>query len=60
MIVLCSGMQGEDIFSILMASVMCSHFSMQEEDILEYTNGKCHFGELIDHCVIEAYTSQHY
>jgi hypothetical protein len=26
-----------------MASVMCIHFSMQEGDILERTNGKCHF-----------------
>ena len=24
-----------------MASVMCSHFGMQEEDTLEHTNGKC-------------------
>ena len=51
MIVLCFSMQEKDMFSILMASVMCLHFSMQEEDILEYTNGKCHFDELIDHCV---------
>ena len=28
--------------SLLMASVMCLHFNMQEEDILEHTNGKCH------------------
>ena len=27
----------------MMASVMCSHFSMQEKDILQYTNGKCNF-----------------
>ena len=26
-----------------MASVMWLHFSMQEEDILEHTNGKCSF-----------------
>ena len=25
-----------------MASAMCLHFNMQEEDILEHTNGKCH------------------
>ena len=25
-----------------MASVMCLHFSMQEEDILEHSNDKCH------------------
>ena len=41
-IVLCFGMQGEDIFSILMASVMCLHYSMQEEYIIEYTNANCH------------------
>ena len=28
--------------SLLMASIMQLHFSMQGEDILEYTNGKCH------------------
>ena len=27
--------------SVLMASVKCLHFSMQEEYILEHTNGKC-------------------
>ena len=27
----------------LMTSVMCLHFSMQEEDIVEYTNVNCHF-----------------
>ena len=26
-----------------MASVMRLHFSMQEEDILKHTNGKCYF-----------------
>jgi hypothetical protein len=34
-----------------MASVMCLHFSMQEEDILEHTNAKCHcvhFSQLVD------------
>ena len=25
-----------------MASVMCLYFCMQEEDIVEHTNGKCH------------------
>ena len=25
-----------------MASVMCLYFSMQEEDIVEHTRGKCH------------------
>ena len=31
-------MQGECILSVLMASVVCLHFSMQKEDILEHTN----------------------
>ena len=30
-----------------MASVMCLHFSMQEEDILEHTNAKCHLCTLL-------------
>ena len=34
--------KGEIFWSILMASVMSLYFSMQEEDILEPTNGKCH------------------
>ena len=33
-----------------MASVMCLHFSMQEEDILEYNNGKCHLRTLESTC----------
>ena len=28
--------------SLLMASGMFLHFSMQEEDVLEHTNGMCH------------------
>ena len=40
MIVVRLSMQGEDVFE---ASVVCLHFSMQEEDILEHsTNDKCH------------------
>ena len=35
-------MQGEILLSSLMASVMCLHFSVQEEDIREDTNVKCH------------------
>ena len=42
MIVLRFSMQGENLLSVLMASVTCLHFGMQEEDVLEYTNGKCH------------------
>ena len=33
--------KGNILFNILMASVMCLHVRIQEEDILEYTNGKC-------------------
>ena len=45
-----SSMQGEDIFSVVMASAMCLHFSMQEEDILEHANGKCHLCTLSSTC----------
>ena len=31
-----------------MASVMCLHFSMQEEDILEHINDKCHLYTLVN------------
>ena len=39
-----------------MASVMCLHFSMQEEDIIEHTivmaSVICvQFSQLVDHCV---------
>ena len=34
-----------------MASVMCLNFNMQEEDIIQHTNGKCHLCTLVDHCV---------
>ena len=30
------------LLSILIASAMYSHFSLQNEDILEHTNAKCH------------------
>jgi hypothetical protein len=30
------------LLSILMASVMCLHFSMQGDDTLEHMNAKCH------------------
>ena len=37
-------MQGEEIsLSSLMASVMCLHFSVQQEDIHEDMNVKCHY-----------------
>ena len=41
MTILRFSMQGEDSFELLMASVMCLHFSMQEDDVLEHTNDKC-------------------
>ena len=37
MIVLCFSMDGEDVLSIPMASIMCIYFSMQEEGVLEHT-----------------------
>ena len=43
-----------------MTSVICLQLSMQEEAILEHTNGKCHcvhFSQLVDHCVASACTS---
>ena len=43
MIVLCYNMQGK---RILMAIVMFLHFSVQEEDVLEHTNAKCHLCKL--------------
>ena len=33
--------KGENDLSILLASVTCLHFSVQEEDILEHANAKC-------------------
>ena len=42
-------MQGEDIIEhINMASVMCLHFCMQEEDNLEHTKVKCHLYTLVN------------
>ena len=34
--------KGKKIMSTLMESVMCLRFSMQEEDIFEHINDKCH------------------
>ena len=31
-----------------MASAMCSHFNMQEEDVLEQDNDKCHLYILVN------------
>ena len=36
-------MQEEGISSVLMASVTCLHFCMQQGDISKLINGKCHF-----------------
>ena len=33
-----------------MASVMCLYFRVQEEDILEHTNGKCHLCKFSSTC----------
>jgi hypothetical protein len=42
------------LLSVLMASVICLLFNIQEVDVLEHTNGKCHlcvhFSQLVDHC----------
>ena len=40
--------KGKICLSVLMASVMCSHFSMQEEDVLEQGNDKCHLYILVN------------
>jgi hypothetical protein len=40
-------MQRKIFLSILIATSMCLHFSMQEEDTLEHTNVKCHFRTLL-------------
>ena len=46
-----------------MASVVCLHFNMQEEDILDLTNAKCHFvyafSQLVANCVTWGYTLEH-
>ena len=34
--------KGKFFFSILIARVMCLYFGVQEKDILEHTNAKCH------------------
>ena len=34
--------KGKMFSSLLTTSVVCLHFSMQEKDILEHTNGMCH------------------
>ena len=39
---MCFSIQGKILLSILMASVMYLHPSMQEEDVLEHTNVKWH------------------
>ena len=62
MIVLCSSMQGEDIWSLLMASVMCLHLSMQGKMFLikVVENVTCvHVSQLVDHCARQACTVVH-
>ena len=34
--------KGKVLLSIQLAKVVCLHINMQEEDILEHTNVKCH------------------
>jgi hypothetical protein len=34
--------RGKPLFTVLIASVTCLHFNMQEEDTLEHTYRKCH------------------
>ena len=36
--------------STLTTSVMCLHFTMEEEDILEHTNGRCRLCTLQSSC----------
>ena len=50
MIVLRFSMPSKAIFQSTIASVMCLHFSMREEDILQYTNGKYHLCTLWSTC----------
>jgi hypothetical protein len=50
MIVLHFICEGEIFLSVLMASVNYLDFSMQEEDILERINGKCHLCTLQSTC----------
>ena len=38
----CLGCKRKMFWSVLMSSVMCLQFEVQEEDVLELTNGKCH------------------
>ena len=42
--------KGKKFFDMLMASVMSLYFSMQAEDILKNTNGKCHLCILLSTC----------
>ena len=42
MIVSRLSMPGNVFLNVLMASVRCLDFNVQEEDIFEHTNGKCH------------------
>jgi hypothetical protein len=57
MIVWCFSMQGRVLLIMPLATIMCLHFSMQEEGIHEHSNAKCHFRtttcekSTIDHCV---------
>ena len=52
--------KGKIFLSVLMASIMCLHFSMQDEDILSILMASytcVHFSQLVDYCVTYACTS---
>ena len=52
--------KGKLLLSILMASLMCLNFSMQEEESLEHTNAISFvytYSQLVDHCVTNKYIS---
>ena len=60
MIVLCFSMQGKILLSVVMASVICFHFSKQDENVIELTNAIVffvHFTSLVDQFVTQAFTS---
>ena len=42
--------RGKIFLSVLLASVMFLHINMQEQDILEHTNGNCHLCTLQSTC----------
>ena len=53
--------EGRYYMNVLMASDMCLCFSIQEEDIIDHTNAKCHvftfMTNLLTICVLHAEAS---